>query len=323
VRDIIDRQVQQLTHLIDDLLDVSRITRGKIQLRPERLDLSAVAPLAVETARPLLELRGHQLTLRLAPQLLWVDADRVRLEQIMTNLLTNAAKYTEPGGQIWLTTASEGSDAVLRVKDTGIGIAPEMQPRIFELFMQAEPTLDRSQGGLGIGLTLVKRLVELHGGRIEVASQGLGQGSEFTVRLPLRAPAEPSETACPEVPRAGERLVQRILVVDDNHDGAESLALLLRLWGHEVRLANDGPSALRMIEASLPDVVLCDIGLPGMDGYQLAKQLRQQGPNCLRLFALTGYGQDEDRRRSRAAGFDGHLVKPIDPEELQQALQQA
>ncbi len=321
-RDIIDRQVNHLAQLVEDLLDVSRITRGKIQLRKERLDLCAVAPLAVETARPLIEGRQHQLSLDLGREPLWVEADPVRLEQIMTNLLTNAAKYTDPGGRIWLTARREGKEAVLQVRDTGIGIAPELQPRIFELFMQADPSLDRSQGGLGIGLTLVRSLVEMHGGLIGVASAGRGQGSEFTVRLPLQL-----RNGHVTLPRSSEPVrepnneqpARRVAVVDDNRDGAESLAMLLRLWGHEVYLAHDGPTAVEVVRANQPEVVLLDIGLPGMDGYQVARQLRAESPDRI-LVALTGYGQDEDRRRAREAGFNHHLTKPVAPEDLQALL---
>jgi signal transduction histidine kinase len=322
-REIIERQTHQLSQLVDDLLDVSRVTSGKVQLRMERLDLSAVVPLAVETARPLIEKRQHRLSVAVAPEPLWVEGDRVRLAQILTNLLTNAAKYTEPGGRIEVTTAAEGCDVVLRVRDNGIGIAPELQPRIFDLFMQAEASSESAQSGLGIGLTLVRRLVELHGGRIDAASPGRGQGSEFTVRLPRKEhvegeaiPAKGEPAPAASTPVKGKRVV----VVDDCRDGAESLAMLLRIWGHEVRVAYDGPTALQTVRAEAPDVVLLDIGLPGMDGYQVARRLRELPGDRLTLVALTGHGQNEDRRRSLEAGFDYHLTKPVDTEALQQLL---
>jgi signal transduction histidine kinase len=323
-RAIAERQTRNLSRLVDDLLDVSRVGRGKLHLHKERVDLSVVAGLAAESVRPLMEERRHRLSVELAAEPLPLDADPVRLEQVMTNLLTNAAKYTDPGGHIWLATARENGTGLLRVRDTGIGIPAEAQGRIFDLFMQTEPALNRSQGGLGIGLTLVKRLVELHGGTIAVASPGAGRGSEFTVRLPLAVrPAEAaSGPGAAAATGAGPGRTRRILVVDDNRDGAESLALLLRFWGHEALLAHDGPTALAVGEAEAPDVVLCDIGLPGMDGYQVAQRLRQRLRGRPMLVALTGYGQDADRRRSREAGFDHHLTKPVDPESLRGLLGQ-
>jgi two-component system CheB/CheR fusion protein len=322
-RDIIDRQVQQMTRLVDDLLDLSRISRGKVSLRKERVPLRTVVDLAVETTRPLIDQRQHRLTVALPAEPLWLDADPVRLEQILTNLLTNAAKYTDPGGRIWLT-AEAAPDAtqpavLLRVRDTGIGITPELRPRIFDLYMQADQSLDRSQGGLGIGLTLVRLLVELHGGAIDVHSDGAGRGSEFTLRLPLdgrpeKVPAPPPAAASPPQPH-------RVLVVDDNKDGAESLAMMLQLWGHEATVAHDGPGALQAAEAFRPDVIFLDIGLPGMDGYQVAKRLREQPTlQDTVLVALTGFNQEEDRRRSSEAGFNLHLVKPVDLDALQAIL---
>jgi two-component system CheB/CheR fusion protein len=322
-RDIIDRQVQSLARLVDDLLDVSRISRGKAELRRERVDMSSVATAAVETSRPLIEKRRHRLMVDLCQEPLPLDADPIRLQQVLTNLLNNAAKYTDPGGEIRLTTAREDQEAVVRVRDTGIGIPPEMQARVFDLFMQADRATDRAQGGLGIGLTLVRRLVELHGGRVRVFSPGPGQGSEFTVRLPLAAPAA-AETPAPAVPAAepapsGGR-PKRVVVVDDNRDGAESLAMLLRLWGHDVLVAHDGPTALVKVKEERPDVVLLDIGLPGMDGYQVARRLREHGSGRPVLVALTGFGHEDARRRSREAGFDHHLTKPVDPADLQRLL---
>ncbi len=319
--EIMDRQVENLSRLVDDLLDVSRITRGKIHLRKERVDLNAAAETAIETARPLIEKRGHTLAVSFTPEPLWVEGDRVRLDQVAGNLLTNAAKYTDPGGRIEVRARQVGGEAVLSVRDTGIGIAPEAQAAVFDLFVQADRSPDRSQGGLGIGLTLARRLVELHGGTIAVASEGLGRGSEFTVRLPLARGA--SREAPPEAPKTLEapgRSAMRLVVVDDNRDGAESLALLLRLWGHDVALAHDGPAAVHLIGDFRPELALIDIGLPGMDGYQVARQVRREGGRRVVLAALTGYGQDEDRRRSREAGFDHHLVKPVEPAALEKIL---
>lgn len=321
-RDIIRRQVERLSQLVDDLLDMSRVSRGKIQLKRELVDLSKHALLAVETVLPLLEQRQQRLTHSLAAGPVWVDADPLRLEQIITNLLTNATKYTEPGGRIELATERDAGKAVLRVRDSGVGIAPEKQAHIFDLFMQADPERDVAQGGLGIGLSLVKRLVELHSGTIEVASAGLGQGSEFTVRLPLQAAKErPAPGTKEAAPAEGEaRRSRRILLVDDNRDGAESLAMLLRLWGHDVRVAHDGVAALKLATADIPDIALLDLGLPGLDGYQVAQRLGETGKRPRSLIALTGYGQEEDRRRTSEAGFDHHLTKPVDLDELQAIL---
>jgi signal transduction histidine kinase/ActR/RegA family two-component response regulator len=320
-REIIERQVDQLSRLIDDLLDVSRIARGKIQLARQVTDLRSIVRLAVETSRPLIEQRQHRLDVALPPEPLWVEADAARLGQVLTNLLNNAAKYTDPGGQIALTATREAAEAVLSVRDTGVGVPPALQPRIFDMFMQADRSAHQTQGGLGLGLTLVRRLVEMHGGSIGVVSEGAGKGSEFIVRLPLAA-APAVAPAAPQVsaePAAGQPM--RLLVVDDNQDGAESLALMLRLWGHEVSLAYDGTTALKKVQAEQPDVVLLDIGLPGMDGYEVARRVRQQ-PELERiaLVAMTGYGQDEDRRRSSEVGFDDHLVKPVDVTALERLL---
>jgi signal transduction histidine kinase len=316
--EIMDRQVENLSRLVDDLLDVSRITRGKIHLQKKRVDLTVSAETAVETARPLIEKRGHRVTTAFAPEPIWVEGDRVRLDQIAGNLVTNAAKYTDPGGRIEVRTRREGDQAVLSVQDTGIGIAPENQAAVFDMFVQADRSPDRTQGGLGIGLTLARRLVELHGGTIRVASEGLGLGSEFTVHLPLARTLnrEDLPAVIPTAPGAPNTPMSRVVVVDDNRDGAESLAMLLRLWGHEVELAHDGPAAVRLVGDVRPGLALIDIGLPGMDGYQVARQIRGgPGPRVV-LAAMTGYGQDEDRRRSREAGFDHHLTKPIDPVSL-------
>ncbi len=321
-RPMMERQVEHLVRLVDDLLDVSRLMRGKIALRPERVDLAAVIARAAETAGPVIDARGHRLEITLPPEPLPVSGDVVRLTQVLANLLTNAAKYQERAGRIRLTAGREGGSAVVRVKDDGIGIAPDLLPHIFDLFMQADHSLARSQGGLGIGLTLVHSLVQMHGGSVEARSAGPGQGSEFTVRLPLLTEAEPAaaaEAPRPEKTAAGRK--QRVLIVDDNVDGAHSLAMLVRLWGHEVRLAHDGPGGVELAETYRPDLVLLDIGLPGLSGYEVARQIRDDpGLAGSVLVAMTGYGQEEDRRRSRAAGFDHHLVKPVEPGALEELL---
>ena len=318
-RTIIERQVGQLTRIIDELLEVTRITSGRIQLRHDLLAVNSLVERAVETARSMIDQRRHELTVSLPPDPIWLNADPTRMEQVVVNLLTNAAKYTEEGGHIWLTVQRMGNECVLKVKDTGEGIAPALLPYIFDLFTQAERSLDRSQGGLGIGLALVQRLVELHGGRVEVHSS-LGQGSEFIVRLPVASasaeqPLAPNEAAEPTGPSV------RVLVVDDNVDAAESLADLLRALGHDVRTAHDGPTGLEAATDFRPDVMLLDIGLPGLDGYEVAKRLRRQPLfKSLVLAAMTGYGQDSDKDKSKSAGFDHHLVKPADFEKVQQIL---
>ncbi len=319
-RDMMERQVQHLVRLVDDLLDVSRVMRGKIELRRERVELATVVARAVETVQPLVDAQRHELSVRMSSDSLLLDADPVRLAQVVGNLLTNAAKYTEPGGRIWLTADRDGDMAVLRVRDNGIGIAPPMLPRIFELFVQVDHAAMRAQGGLGIGLTLVKNLVEMHNGIVQARSGGLGQGSEFVVKLPLVVQAlrpdhapEGGRQADQQPPPSGKRL----LVVDDNQDAADSLAMLLRLQGHEVRVAYSGMAALEMTKTYSPDVVLLDIGMPGMDGYEVARRLRQTpGLGNVMLAALTGWGQKEDRRRTAEAGFDHHLVKPVEPTAL-------
>jgi len=317
---IIERQVTQLAHLVDDLMEVSRITTGRVQLRHDRVVVSGIVERAVETARPLMGQRRHELTVSLPPQPIWLNADAARLQQVVVNLLTNAAKYTDEGGHIWLTVQQEGDECVLRLRDTGIGIAPELLPRIFDLFTQAERSLDRSQGGLGIGLALVQRLVEMHGGQVAVVSV-LGQGSEFVVRLPMvltvepQSPSSPTEKAKPTGPSL------RVLVVDDNVDTAGSLAMLLEESGDEVRMAHDGPTALEAALSYRPNVILLDLGLPGLTGFEVAKRLRQQPDfQNVVLVAMTGYGQEADRRRSLDAGFNHHLVKPADFGKVQDIL---
>jgi PAS domain S-box-containing protein len=314
--DVVERQVKQLAHLIDDLLDVSRIIRGKIQLRQELIDIVPILNSALSTIRPLIEERKHKLFVSFGLGTLRVKADPVRIEQVALNLLTNAAKYTESGGQIWLTAEQRGTDVVIQVRDTGIGIPPERLSEMFEPFVQGDRSLARSEGGLGIGLTLVKSLVEMHQGSISAMSEGPGTGTEFTVRLPgvLSSHVQGSDSVATsaEVTRSS-----RILVVDDNADCADGLARLLKLLGHDVSTANDGPEAIVVAETVRPEVVLLDIGLPGMDGYEVARQLRKS-QTCKEalIAAVSGYGNEEDRRRSRDAGFDFHFVKPVDHDAL-------
>jgi signal transduction histidine kinase len=325
-RETMARQLGNMVRLIDDLLDVSRITKGKIELRTGRVELAAVLAAAVETSRPLIEASRHELTTDLPAAPVFLTADPTRISQVVANLLNNAAKYTPEGGRIRLSaavvpvTGPDRPDVVeIRVADNGMGIPPDVLPRMWEMFAQADRTLGRSQGGLGIGLTLVKRLVELHGGSVSARSAGTGQGSEFVIRLPAAPEGAPSDALPPTPPPA--RTARRILVVDDNADGLESLATLLGLFGHKVRTASDGPAALVAAAEFAPDTVLLDIGLPGMDGYEIARRLRAQPTFAgTRLIALTGWGQDADRDRSRAAGFDLHLVKPVDPSELRRVL---
>ncbi|HJZ91163.1 MAG TPA: CheR family methyltransferase [Gemmataceae bacterium] len=319
-RDLIDRQIGQMKRLLDDLLDVARITRGTIQVQKEPVDLRTVLETAVEAARPLMAAKDHDLQVSLPELPLVLEGDATRLTQVFTNLLANAAKYTDRGGRVWLTAVAEPSEdrvfAAVSVRDTGMGMTQEVVDRAFDLFSQADQSLDRAQGGLGIGLTLVKRLVERHGGTVEARSEGPGKGSEFVVRLPLDPGAVlPQRGPRPTEPAAARRL--RILVVDDNVDSADSLALLLGIWEHDVVTANDGPSALEVAQAFRPEVVFLDIGLPRMNGYQVAREMRKS-PDLARvlLVAVTGYGQEEDRQKAREAGFDVHLMKPVDPDEI-------
>jgi len=323
-RALMERQVQHLVRLVDDLLDVSRIMRGRIELRRERVGLAAVIARAVETAQPLLDAGGQALTVSLPAEPILLDADPVRLAQVIANLLNNAAKYTERGGQVWLTAARQGDQALVRVRDTGVGIAADVLPRIFDLFVQSEHSRERSQGGLGIGLSLARSLAELHGGSVHARSDGAGHGSEFEVRLPalpgLAAVPPPVHVADP-APAARSLPRRTILVVDDNVDAAESLAELLRLKGQDVRVAHGGPAALEAARAGPLEMVFLDLGMPGMDGFEVARRLRQEPRNGrVLLVALTGWGQDADRRRTREAGFDVHLVKPVEPEVLHELL---
>ena len=318
-RRVIERQVGQLTHLIDDLMEVSRLTTGRIHLHQERLALAGIVEHAVETVRPLIDRHRHSLALFLQPEPIWLHADAARLEQVIVNLLTNAAKYTERCGSIWLTIAQEGNEAVLRVKDTGVGISSALLPRIFDLFTQADRTLDRSQGGLGIGLCLVQRLVEMHRGTVTVNST-LGEGSEFVVRLPALQNLALSPFSSQSKIRAdGQDL--RVLVVEDSPDAAATLTMLLELSGHDVQTTHDGLSAITAALKYRPHVVLLDIGLPGLNGFEVAKRLRQQpSMQNVVLVAMTGYGELTARQRSREAGFDHHLVKPADFRKVQEIL---
>jgi PAS domain S-box-containing protein len=312
-KDVVQRQVKHLARLIDDLLDVSRITRGTIALQTESVALSPIVGGAIESVRPLVEERKHELNVSLAPGPLRLEADPLRIEQILVNLLGNAAKYTDAGGRIWLSAAQDGNEIVVKVRDSGIGMTLELLGRAFDLFVQGDRSAARTEGGLGIGLTLVQKLAELHGGGVSATSDGPGKGCEFTVRLPAAAESAAASTR-PRVtlPRVA-RGASRVLVVDDMKDTARAMAKVLRLLGHDVQVAHDGPSAIEAARAQRPEVVMLDIGLPGMDGYEVARRLRQE--DCCKdaaIIAVSGYGQDEDRRRSKKAGFDHHLVKPID-----------
>ena len=321
-QNIIDRQMTHMARLLDDLLDVSRVTRGKIELRSQPLCLADVLAHVADTARPTCEARHQQLHFTPPPADLRVEGDIDRLEQVVGNLLVNASKFTGDGGQIWLEAAREADQAIIRVRDNGSGIAPKILPRIFDLFVQANDPRHRSQGGLGIGLTLVRRLVEMHDGTVEARSEGEGQGSEFIIRLPA-LPEETIEEPAPQVilPNTAANRIRRILVVDDIPDSAASLAELLTLWGHEAQAVHDGVAAIEMVRQWRPEIVLLDIGMPGIDGYETARRLRaEHGRNGLTLVALTGFGQETDREAAREAGFDAHLVKPVDITALRDLL---
>ena len=320
-RETMERQMGQMVRLIDDLLDVSRITRGRLELRTERVALDTVIRTALETAGPLIDDSGHRLVVEGADQPIELIADPVRLAQVLSNLLNNAAKYTEPGGTIHLTTALDGDEVVVTVKDSGVGIAPEALPAVFDLFNQIDRTLERSQGGLGIGLTLVKRLVEMHGGRVEAHSDGPGQGASFTVRLPvISGGVSTAIPAARRVQRAGSG-GRRILIADDNRDAAESMALVLRMIGNDVRTVHDGKHAVEEAEAFAPDVVLLDIGMPLLNGYDAARRMREASwGQDLVLVALTGWGQDDDKKKALEAGFDFHFTKPLEPADLRRIV---
>ncbi|MGE5304440.1 MAG: PAS domain S-box protein [Alphaproteobacteria bacterium] len=317
-RDVISRQIDHLTRLIDDLLDVSRITSDKLELHKERVSLAEAVNLAVESSHPLIEQHHHKLSLLLPGEPIYLNADKVRLAQVIMNLLTNAAKYTPDGGRIALSAEHKGDEIVFRVTDNGVGIAPDQLSQIFDMFYQANRSYEQLHGGLGIGLTLVRRLVEMHGGRVKAHSAGINRGAEFVVRLPIFLLQPQKEEARAETTRA---LVQRILVVDDDGEIAETLAELLRFEGHDVEIASDGLKAIEIAEKYRPAVVLLDIGMPKLNGYEAARKIREQpwGKDMV-LVAITGWGQENDRNRSRQAGFDAHLLKPFKYPELSKLI---
>ena len=326
-RDLIQRQVRHMVRLVDDLLDVSRITSGKITLRRERVELETIVTSAVETTRSTFVSRRQDLEISLPPETVWLEADPTRLAEVVANLLDNAAKYTEEGGHVWLTAERTGDELVLEVRDTGIGMSPDVLAHAFDLFSQGDRTLDRAESGLGIGLTVVRSLVERHGGRVRAESEGPGRGSVFTVSLPV-PPAADRPRNIPRLRLGGSPLAspgsRRVLVVDDNLDTAESSSLLLEIEGHDVRVAHTGPEAIEIARSFAPDVILLDIALPGMDGYAVARVLRAAPDlaHC-RIIAVSGYGQAEDRHRSHEAGFDRHLVKPVEADVLREVLAEA
>jgi CheY-like chemotaxis protein len=318
IQEMMERQVNHLVRLVDDLLEVSRITRGTFALRKERVDVAAIVRNAVETIGPLLQSAGHRLTVSVPGEALWLDGDPVRLGQILSNLLDNAAKYTDDNGAISVTARREGGDAAISVIDNGAGIPAGLLPRMFEMFSRGDGTSVRGQGGLGIGLALARRLAGMHGGTLEARSDGAGKGSEFTLRVPLShdqsamAGGGGGDTAIPR---------KRILVVDDNHDAGDSLGMILERLGAEVRVARDGAEALEAFPSYDPSVVLLDIGMPGMDGYEVARTLRARYPERnAAIVALTGWGQEKDREQARDAGFDHHLVKPAEIGALKELL---
>jgi signal transduction histidine kinase/CheY-like chemotaxis protein len=318
LHETVRRQIQHLVRLINDLVDVSRITRGKIALRMERTRLETLAHQAADTSQPLIDARRQKLILDLSSEPLWLAADPARLIQVIANLLNNASKYTHAGGCIWLTTERDGDQAVLRVRDNGSGIEPDLLPQVFDLFTQGDRSLDRVEGGLGIGLTIVRNLVEDHHGQVLAFSEGVGRGSEFVVRFPL-ADGERPEVAEPQAVRAGPP--RRIVLVEDNRDARETLERLLSLDGHSVQTAEDGPTGLERILAVRPEVALVDVGLPRLDGYGVAAEVRKQLGSAVQLVALTGYGNPEDRQRAFLSGFDSHLVKPVTLDDLRRLLQ--
>jgi PAS domain S-box-containing protein len=321
--EVIEAQVKQMARMVDDLLDVSRITRGKVKLVRENVDVATVVDQAVLACRPEIDDRKQDLTVSVPSDALMLEADPVRLTQVLGNLLHNASKYTSEGGKLALTVEKAGeNEVVITVKDTGIGIAKEMLPKVFDLFTQAEQSLDRSQGGLGIGLTLVRHLVEQHGGSVSAHSEGLGRGSEFVVRLPLATEGQGAALARKDIePATSGPELRRILVVDDNQDSARSLGVLLQAAGHDVQTAIDGVAALEITRSWRPEIVLLDIGLPGMDGYEVARRIRQ-GPdiNAVLLVAISGYGTEENKKRAQQAGFDAYLIKPVDMKALEEII---
>jgi signal transduction histidine kinase/ActR/RegA family two-component response regulator len=321
-RDIVERQVKQMVRLVDDLLDVTRIDQGKVELRRTAFDLATAVAEAIQTTTPLLEAQGHRLEVHLPGEPLRLEADQARVVQVLVNLLNNAAKYTDRGGQVTLTGGREGGEVVVRVRDNGVGIEPEMLGKVFELFAQVDRSAHRSQGGLGIGLTLVRQLVEMHAGRVTVHSEGPGKGSEFAVYLPALGPPAPAPESGPAAQKAGARS-RHVLIVEDNADARGTLQTLLALLGHRVEAAGTGTEGVARAVASRPEVVLIDLGLPGLDGYEVARRLRAALGAGVLLVALTGLALDEDRQRTREAGFNAHLAKPVEVEELNLLLTQA
>ncbi len=315
-RNIIERQVDQMSRLLDDLLDVTRIARGKLEVRREQLDLAEPLERAIETSRPQLDAHGHAFEVDLPPGALFVEGDAPRLAQVFANLLNNAAKYTDRGGRVQLSASAEDGQAVVRVRDNGIGIDPAVLPTLFRIYTQAVPAHVRNEGGLGIGLSLVRGLVEVHGGSVEAHSEGSGRGTEIVVRLPL---VRQEAAAATRRPPAAEPRRLRVLVADDNHDAAQTLAVLLEVMGHEVGIAADGEEAVELAASFRPDAVLLDIGMPRLDGYAAAQRIREQWPGTV-LIAVTGWGRREDVQQGVAAGFDHHLVKPVGPEQLARLL---
>ncbi len=324
-RDMMDRQLRQMVRLVDDLLDVSRITTGKLRVKDEQVELHAVIRNALDTASPLIESRKHHLTVALPERPVYMRGDATRLAQVFLNLLNNAAKFTEPGGRISCTAQLEDSQVVVTIADSGIGIAPEMLPTVFEMFAQVDRSLERTFAGLGVGLTLAKRLLELHGGSLEAHSAGLGRGSQFVVRLPVTAALAADSAPLPDS-TSGTRLDarRRILLAEDNEDFSTSFAMILRAMGHEVHVAHDGLSALEAASVFKPDFAFLDIGLPKLNGYELARRIRAlPGAQHVTLVAVTGWGQENDKRRAREAGFDHHMVKPVEPDQVEQILTRA
>jgi PAS domain S-box-containing protein len=331
-RAIMERQVGQMVRLVDDLLEVSRVTRGALELRKQRIELTAAVHSAVEATQPLIQAAGHKLVVNLPPEPVHLDADPARLAQVFSNLLNNAAKYTDSGGHIWLNAELEtsnpcqttnGESVVVSVRDTGIGIPADHLPRLFEMFSQVAPSLERSRGGLGIGLSLARALVELHGGVIEAKSGGPGKGSEFIIRLPAVRSPQPSKRApMDRHPEDSASTVRhRVLVVDDHQDAANTMARMLRMLGHETNVAHDGVEAVQAAAAFHPEVVFLDIGMPKMNGYEAARQIRQESwGRTMKLVAVTGWGQEDDKRRAAEAGFDRHLIKPVDPAVVEEIL---
>jgi signal transduction histidine kinase/CheY-like chemotaxis protein len=316
-RQIVKRQTSLMSRLLDDLLDVSRITRGKLEIRKAPIAVSAIIESAIETVQPWLNRKGHAFSVTVPERDVVIEADAVRLAQVLANLLTNAAKYTEPQGRIELAVQQRDGTVEFCVRDNGIGIPAENQAEVFKMFAQLKPAIDRSEGGLGIGLALAKGLVQLHGGSIDVASEGPGRGSEFTVRIPIAHAAAPVATSAPSASLDMETKKGDLIVADDNVDALQSLAMLLEMEGHTVRVASDGSAALALAQQRMPDVMLLDIGMPGLNGYEVARRVRDlKAGDAVMLIALTGWGQPADRARASEAGFDHHLTKPIDHEEL-------